>query len=242
MFGTTRPLRPRRVVGSLASGGDPVAALRRIGCVYALEIGPLGPEAFARQPRRDWPVLMAIPRADAIDHVRMIAAIATRADRDAFAALFSHFAPRVKGYMLRLGAAPQLAEDLAQETMLTVWSKAAAFDEARAAPSTWIFTIARNLRIDVARRERSAAGVDLADAADPEPAPDARVGALQSAARVRTALVSLPPEQAEAIRLSFFLEKPHAAIAEELGLPLGTVKSRLRLAMRRLRDLLGELA
>jgi len=172
-----------------------------------------------------------------------IAAIAERADREAFARLFNHFAPRVKRYALRLGATPELADDLAQETLLTVWRKAGGFDASRAAASTWIFAIARNLRIDVARRERPIAEVmDLSDTPDAEPTPDSALVAAQSETRVRLALLSLPAEQAEVVRLSYFSEKPHAEIAGELGLPLGTVKSRLRLAMDRLRNRLGELA
>ena len=173
----------------------------------------------------------------------MIGAIAARADREAFAALFEHFAPRVKSYMLRLGAEPPLAEELAQETLLSVWRKASAFDRAKAAPSTWIFTIARNLRIDAARRSRRGDPVeDPSDAPDADPTPDAALAAAQSEDRVRAALGALPPEQAQVVRLSFFSDKPHSEIADELQLPLGTVKSRLRLAMGRLRDLLGDLA
>jgi RNA polymerase sigma-70 factor (ECF subfamily) len=176
-------------------------------------------------------------------YAEMIGAIAAHADREAFAALFVHFAPRVKSYMLRLGVEPQQAEELAQETLLIVWRKAGVFDRARAAPSTWIFTIARNLRIDAARRNRRRGPFDdPSDTPDGEPAPDAVLAAVQSESRVRQALDALPPEQAEVVRLSFFSDKPHAEIAEALKLPLGTVKSRLRLAMGRLRDLLGGLA
>jgi RNA polymerase sigma-70 factor, ECF subfamily len=173
----------------------------------------------------------------------MIGAIAARADRGAFAALFGHFAPRVKSYMLRLGADPRLAEELAQETLLAVWRKAAAFDPAKAAASTWIFTIARNLRIDAVRRDRRAEPLDdRNEEVDDDPTPYDALAAAQSEGRIREALMALPPEQAEVVRLSFFSDKPHSEIAEELGLPLGTVKSRLRLAMGRLRDLLGDLA
>ena len=173
----------------------------------------------------------------------LIVAIAERGDRAAFATLFNYFAPRVKSYMLRLGAEPRLAEELAQETLLAVWRKAAAFDPAKAAASTWIFTIARNLRIDAIRRGRRGEPVeDPSDAPDAEPTPDQALFAAQSETRVRQALLSLPTEQAEVVRLSFFSDKPHSEIAEELALPLGTVKSRLRLAMRRLRDLLADLA
>ena len=169
----------------------------------------------------------------------LIARIATDADRSAFVELFHHFAPRVKSYGRRLGASDTAAEELAQETLLAVWRKAGQFDPARASASTWIFTIARNLRIDALRRERPAPPAD--DDADPSPPADVLISGSQQDGRVRQALGSLPPEQLEVIRLSFFSDAPHSAIAESLGLPLGTVKSRLRLAMTRLRALLEDL-
>jgi len=186
---------------------------------------------------------MTTPRNAADGFAEMIGAIAAHTDRQAFAGLFEHFAPRVKSYMLRLGVEPQQAEELAQETLLTVWRKAGAFDRAKAAPSTWIFTIARNLRIDAARRARRGdPAEDPSDLPDAEPTPDEAMAAAQSHGRIREALGALPPEQAQVVRLSFFSDKPHSEIAEELKLPLGTVKSRMRLAMARLRDLLGDLA
>lgn len=185
------------------------------------------------------PVAQPSPEAD--EAARQILAIAVSADRAAFAALFERFAPRVKSYLMRLGASAGAAEELAQETLLAVWRKAAQFDPARAGASTWIFTIARNLRIDALRRERPPpAGDDPTDRPG-EPAADALVLAAERDERVRGALSRLPSEQAEIVRLSFFSEEPHSAIAERLGLPLGTVKSRLRLAMGRLRALLEDL-
>jgi RNA polymerase sigma factor (sigma-70 family) len=167
--------------------------------------------------------------------------IALVQDRAAFERLFAHFAPRIKSYLMRGGATAQQAEDLAQEAMLTVWRKAALFDPARAAAATWIFTIARNLRIDLIRRERHPGF----DPADPGLMPgeatlaDADVEALQDSQAVQTAMRTLPPDQADVIALFFFSDKPHSEIAAELGIPLGTVKSRLRLAMTRLRAQLG---
>jgi RNA polymerase sigma-70 factor (ECF subfamily) len=170
----------------------------------------------------------------------LIGAIAARGDREAFAALFTHFAPRVKSYLLRLGAGPEAAEEMAQETLLAVWRKAAAFDPQRAAASTWVFTIARNLRIDALRRERAPIGPDLAEASLQPATPHAAMAALQDEARIGRAIAGLSAEQAQVVRLAFFSDKPHSEIAGELGLPLGTVKSRLRLAIGRLRALLGE--
>lgn len=170
----------------------------------------------------------------------LIVAIAERGDRAAFATLFDHFAPRVKSYMLRLGADSELAEELAQETMLTVWRRAQGFDPTRAAASTWIFTIARNLRIDAARRDRRPPPEDPADEAPPAALPDSLLSATQDEARVASAIGQLSADQARVVREAFFSDKPHSEIATELGLPLGTVKSRLRLAMARLRSLLAE--
>ena len=177
------------------------------------------------------------------DHAALIRAIAQRRDRLAFAALFRFFAPRVKAWMLRGGASAVAAEELAQETMLTVWQKAALFDPARAGASTWIFTIARNQRIDTLRRERHPATL-LADTAEESEGPvqaDRVVAMAEQEARIRVAMAELPPEQADVIRKAFFEDKVHAEIEKELGIPLGTVKSRLRLAMNRLRAALGDM-
>jgi RNA polymerase sigma-70 factor (ECF subfamily) len=172
---------------------------------------------------------------------RLIHAIATRRDRTAFTALFTRFAPRVKAYLLQRGLDGAVAEELAQEALLIVWRKAAQFDPARAGATAWIFTIARNLRIDAARRARVALpGPDPTEQPSAVPTADAILVAEDRGARVRAALAALPDEQADVIRLSFFDDRPHADIERTLGIPLGTVKSRLRLAMSRLRLLLED--
>jgi RNA polymerase sigma-70 factor (ECF subfamily) len=189
-----------------------------------------------------------IPDGAALDAARwaaLIEAVALRQDREAFAALFAHFAPRIKTFMLRSGASAQSAEELAQETFLAIWSKAKLFDPASTGAAAWIFTIARNLRIDGLRRQKrtptyDTAEVDLEFQVDAGPQPDAGLAALQVEARVRSALSVLPEDQLRVIELSFFEEKAHAEIAQTLRIPLGTVKSRLRLAMNRLRGLLGD--
>lgn len=178
---------------------------------------------------------------DEADPARLIQAIATRADRGAFVALFTRFAPRVKVYLLRLGLDNATAEEHAQEVLLVVWRKATQFDPARATAAAWIFTIARNLRIDAARRaQRTPPLPDPADEPSPEPGADAVLAAEDRSTRVRAALAALPAEQADVIRLAFFDDRPHADIERVLGIPLGTVKSRLRLAISRLRGLLDE--
>lgn len=181
------------------------------------------------------------------DWSKLIVAVATDQDREAFGLLFAHFAPRIKTYMIRAGANEAAAEELAQETMLSVWRKAGLFDPMHAGASGWIFAIARNLRIDAFRRQHRGGAVEVSDAeaeyqVDDAPAPDAMLIAAQSETRVRAALKALPPDQLRVVELSFFADKAHGDIAEILDLPLGTVKSRLRLAINRLRNLLGHTA
>ena len=171
------------------------------------------------------------------------------ADRSAFACLYGYYAPRVKAFLMRSGMSPGQAEELAQDTMISVWRKAGTFDPAKAGVSTWIYTIARNLRIDQLRRNTETS-VSMGEATqddsdlecvDASPSLLDQLAASQLQAEVREALAALPPEQQEILRLSFFEEKPHAAIAASLSLPLGTVKSRIRLAIGHLRQKLGHL-
>lgn len=169
-----------------------------------------------------------------------IVAIAASKDRHAFTLLYRHFAPRLKSFYQRSAMAPNVAEELAQETMLQVWRKAALFDPSRAGAGTWIFTIAKNLRIDHLRKDRLAMSSDVEPAEEADEAPNGEEMMLsgEQEQRVRVALSSLSNEQAAIVRLSFFSEKAHAEIARELGIPLGTVKSRVRLALAKLRALL----
>ncbi len=175
----------------------------------------------------------------------LVRAVATSGDRQAFAVLFKHFAPRVATYLVRGGTPAPTAEELAQETMVALWRKAASFDPARAGVSTWVFTIARNLRIDRHRRagrgdddRQDGSDVEGDDIADPAAAPDELLETAQRDRRVRAALRGLSSEQALILQLSYFADKPHASIARELCIPLGTVKSRIRLAMNNLRRLI----
>lgn len=170
-----------------------------------------------------------------------IALVAAARDRRAFAALFEHFAPRVKSYMLRLGASAAQAEDLAQETLLAVWRKADSFDPTRAGAATWVFTIARNLRIDAIRKERL---IEPGEPSEDMPSGDLRADTIietaQAERSLRAALAGLPEEQAMLLRLSFFEDHAHGDISERLGMPLGTVKSKLRRAIGRLRAALED--
>lgn len=164
-------------------------------------------------------------------------------DRAAFKALFLMLGPRVKTYLLRLGVSAAQADELTQETFLAVWRRANQYRPERGGAAAWIFTIARNLRIDAVRRERSAMGYALAVVEpEPHPSPESEHAVAERESRLREAVKSLPQDQIEVIQLSFFADKAHAEIARDLSLPLGTVKSRLRLAVQKLRAALGDLA
>jgi RNA polymerase sigma-70 factor (ECF subfamily) len=172
----------------------------------------------------------------------LIQAIAERQDRAAFASLFRHYGPRVKAFLMRGGSDPETAQEVAQEAMIMVWRKAASFDRTRAAAATWIYTIARNKRIDHLRRTgRPPIGAEdwLTIFAPEEEDADKSVLAGQTYVRVKELLSGLSADQLVVIQKAFFEDKTHTAIAEELKLPLGTVKSRIRLALGRLRDALG---
>jgi RNA polymerase sigma-70 factor, ECF subfamily len=199
--------------------------------------------AYNRQGRRagNRPAVFMEGWHNYVDWAGLIDAVAKRRDREAFGELFSHFAPRVKGMLIKLGTAPELADDLAQETMLTVWRKAEQFDPSTTAVAAWIYTIARNLRIDAARKQRAStpfAEAEYESWEDPAPQPDKILEAQQDFTRVRKALAALPADQADAIRSAYYLDLSQTDIADALDAPLGTVKSRMRLALKRLRALL----
>lgn len=172
----------------------------------------------------------------------MVRRVAEMRDREAFATLFDHFAPRVKGFMMRKGATPEQAEDLVQETMVTLWSKAQLYVPERGGVAAWVFTIARNLRIDRLRREGSAhfTDIDDYDAPSDEPQAEETVVRNEQEGLVAEALGRIPPEQRELLVMSFVDDVPQSEIARRLGIPLGTVKSRMRLAYGRLRKLLEQ--
>jgi RNA polymerase sigma-70 factor (ECF subfamily) len=192
-----------------------------------LSVVPIDPERNARP-------------GDAWDDA--LRALAEHGDRDAFARLFAHFAPRVKSFLMRAGSSEVQAEELAQDVFVAVWRKAALFDASRATASTWIFTIARNQRVDSLRRAKGLDGLgdevdfDLIEA--DEPGVDDRLHASRESQRLRGALAQLPPEQQQVLRLAYFDDESHSRISAELGIPLGTVKSRVRLAVAQLRRLL----
>ncbi|MGR3367468.1 MAG: sigma-70 family RNA polymerase sigma factor [Sagittula sp.] len=156
-------------------------------------------------------------------------------DEAAFAALFAHFAPRLKGFLIRSGADAAQAEECVQEVMTTLWQKAAQFDPDRASAATWLFTIARNKRIDLLRRSRRPEPEDLPWGPEPDPDQADMLGLQQETEALGAAVAALPPKQRDLIHKAYFGEMTHSEIAAETGLPLGTIKSRIRLALDRLR-------
>jgi RNA polymerase sigma-70 factor (ECF subfamily) len=178
----------------------------------------------------------AMAKSEPPSYEMLITAIAERRDRAAFTTLFAHVAPRVKAYLKRTGMHGGVAEEMAQDVLLTVWHKAGQFDPARANATAWIFGIVRNLRIDAQRRKRlEPPPNDPSDEMEPEPLSDALVAAEHTARAINHAIEALPPDQVKILRLAFFEDLSHGEIQRRLDLPLGTIKSRLRLAISKLR-------
>lgn len=175
---------------------------------------------------------------DQFEAVELVKAVAAHRDREAFARLFDHFTPRLEAFLIRSGLDPTGAEEVSQDVMLVLWQKAEMFDPSLSGLGTWLFRIARNRRIDLARRAR----LDYRDPSDIifesqslAPEADTIMDRQQREELVRAAMTELPVEQLDLVRLAFIDGLSHSAIAEQTGQPLGTVKSRLRLAFQRLR-------
>lgn len=162
-------------------------------------------------------------------------------DRAAFAKLFDHFAPRLRGMLMKNGFGAAQADDVVQDVMLSVWRKAASFNPERAQVSGWIFQIARNRQIDVIRKERRPVPEELAMPESTDVDGEQVLGVEQEAAKLRSAIARLNPEQRDLVQKAYFGELSHSEIQGQTGLPLGTIKSRIRLGLERLRhELKGE--
>ncbi|SDX31715.1 RNA polymerase sigma-70 factor, ECF subfamily [Ruegeria halocynthiae] len=190
-----------------------------------------GPKRFKGKPvnkqnktcdtKREW-----------VGHVRRIR---DAQDQVSFAELFQHFAPRIKAFLIKSGSDAALAEECAQEVMATLWHKAHLFDPSRATVATWVFTIARNKRIDVLRKQRRPEPEDLWWGPEAEPEQEDVLVLQQETAQLRDAMTALPEAQRQLIEKAYFGDLSHREIASQTGLPLGTIKSRIRLALDRLR-------
>lgn len=172
---------------------------------------------------------------DRMAWVSHVEAIRDRKDQAAFAELFGYFAPRVKAFLMKSGASPDLAEECTQEVMATLWRKAHMFDPAKASVSTWIFTVARNRKIDILRKERRPEPEDLPWGPEAEPEQEEVMTLQQESKKLGKAIADLPDKQKDLILKAYYGELSHSEIAEQTGLPLGTIKSRIRLALDRLR-------
>lgn len=193
------------------------------------------PVPFALRMHRGTGRVVTAPADNEGQWAARIAAIATTRDQAAFAEVFRHFAPRVKAFLMKSGADAALAEECTQDVMATLWHKAHLYDPSRAAVSTWIFTVARNRKIDLLRRYARPEPEDLPWG--PVDAPD-QADALamqQETTKLAEAIRSLPEKQRLLIERAYFGDLTHSEIAAETGLPLGTIKSRIRLALERLR-------
>ena len=185
----------------------------------------MGPKILERNKGHDWEQLLLMVSNDK--------------DRIAFRQLFNHFAPRIKSFLMKAGADPTMAEECSQEAMATVWNKAHLFDSSRASASTWIFTIARNKRIDAIRKIRRPEPDELTWPDEIEPVQEEALELKQQSELLADAIQNLPEKQRQLVEKAFFKELSHSEIALETGLPLGTIKSRIRLALERLRHAMG---
>lgn len=220
---------------------DPYSHKRRIGVMLTETLDIL----------RDKTVSPPVPNAesqgmtpsndDLSETTVWMIAVRDNRDRAAFSALFDHFAPRLKGFVMRSGVPAHRAEEIVQDVMLTIWRKAATFDPHRAQVSAWIYQIARNRQIDVARKENRPVPEELKE--DPGTEPDAsQIMALEEeTSKLKIALNRLKPEQREIIEQAYLGELTHQQISNQTGLPLGTIKSRIRLGLTRLRHELKDL-
>ncbi|GLS25390.1 sigma-70 family RNA polymerase sigma factor [Marinibactrum halimedae] len=204
---------------------------------YALATSP------GQATRGNKPMQTNVLRDD--DWSRVLVSIAQK-DRIAFQRFFEHFAPLVKGYCLSKpvpGQPPTLADELVQEVMIKVWLKAQSFDPHKASASTWLFTLARNCRIDLLRRNNKHISQPLESddlwATEDEQTPVTHLQQSRDSGVLKASMKTLPPEQKEILKKVFMEGKTHSEAAEELKLPLGTVKSRTRLGLKKLKVLIG---
>jgi len=169
--------------------------------------------------------------------VAAILNIAESQDIGSFKKIFEYFSPRLKSFLMKSGAEESIAEEIIQETMTIIWTKADYYDPKVASPSTWIYTIARNKKIDILRKSRKAILEDIETAVLPavEPKTEENIEHDQKFDLIAQQLDSLPKDQLDLLKMNFFEEKSHGEISELTGIPLGTVKSRIRLALEKIR-------
>jgi RNA polymerase sigma-70 factor (ECF subfamily) len=223
--------------------GDPLSERPRMSFMFDAHPcekpdAPLRADAYAACAKKDvtHPGKVAVAENRTEDNwAALLIRVRDQRDEAAFAELFRHFAPRVKGFLMKSGAAAGVAEDCAQDVMAVLWQKAHLFDPARASVATWVFTIARNRRIDALRKARRPEPEDLPWGPEAEPDQQEALEMQQETDRLGEAIAQLPEKQRVLIERAYFGDLSHTEIAAETGLPLGTIKSRIRLALERLR-------
>lgn len=201
--------------------------------LYQVPYGVLKPIRLHYQKACIPAVKKTAPQNTWVQHLKRIQA---DEDQQAFAELFGHFAPRIKAFLMKSGASPSMAEECTQEVMATLWHKAHLFDPSRASVATWIFTIARNKKIDALRKQRRPEPEDLEWGPQAEPEASDILVLQQESRRLTQAMTTLPSQQRDLIARAYFGDLSHSEIATETGLPLGTIKSRIRLALAKLRQ------
>jgi RNA polymerase sigma factor (sigma-70 family) len=197
--------------------------------------GIVSDTAHATKSNRPGKVRVAAANMNETDWVAYLDRVHRHQDAAAFAEVFRHFAPRVKAFLMKSGASEGLAEECTQEVMATVWNKAEQFDPSRASVATWVFTIARNRRIDMIRKQRRPEPEDLPWGPEAEPDQADVMVLQQESEKLAEAIAALPEKQRDLIERAYYGDLSHSEIAEQTGLPLGTIKSRIRLALERLR-------
>ncbi|MEP2029335.1 MAG: sigma-70 family RNA polymerase sigma factor [Paracoccaceae bacterium] len=178
---------------------------------------------------------LSTDKSEVSQQTKWMLAVRDDCDRAAFASLFDHFAPRLKGFIMRSGTPAHQAEEIVQDVMLTIWRKAALFDPHRAQVSAWIYQIARNRQIDILRRENRPVPEELAEEPGTEPDAGQILAVEQEAGKLKLALMRLKDDQRDMIEKAYIGEMTHQEISTQTGLPLGTIKSRIRLGLERLR-------
>ena len=218
---------------------DPVAMAWRISNMFeaeadlVLEEGPLTATVVSGANRAG--ERSKVTGKDYAETTMWMLAVRDHRDKVAFGRLFDHFAPRLKGMICRSGLPAAQAEDIVQDVMLTVWRKADLFDPGRAQVAAWIFQIARNRQIDILRKERRPVPEELRQVEQTD-VDAAQVLALEQETRaLQAALKRLKPAQRVMVERAYLGELSHAEIKAETGLPLGTIKSRIRLGLEKLR-------
>lgn len=220
---------------------DPVVEPCRIADMLSANTTLLNAERRPAKPQISERKSVSQGSHEISQQTRWMLAVRDSRDRDAFVKLFDFFAPRLKGFIMRTGTSSHQAEEIVQDVMLTIWRKAAQFDPHRAQVSAWVYQIARNRQIDLARKENRPLPEELKE--DPGQEQDASqiLGVEQETAKLRLALKTLNPDQREIIEQAYLGELTHHEISAKTGIPLGTIKSRIRLGLARLRHELKDL-